>query len=272
MIDEEDAEEVLARRWCARVGATGKVYALRTRRVFEGGSANGNAKVYLHRWLLGEPSGEVDHRNGDSLDNRRTNLRIATRSEQMANCGPRGTSRYRGVSTRGEKWIATAYKHGSRMWGGTFDTEEDAARAYDVMAFELHGEFARLNFPHEPMTGAAAPARTDDGDGEDMREDMSEHLGITPPPATPRPDRWRQAMRRAEQANTAVIHMGGQLWLVRSATTPDRWYQVVVRAGEPVQCDCAGSYGDTVCRHRAAVWLQLQRAAGWAAMAEGMVG
>jgi hypothetical protein len=96
----------------------------------------------------------TDHINGDGLDNRRTNLRQATPTQNNANCGIRGhnTSGYKGVSLRpdrGNRWRATIRIHGLQYFLGLFDDVEDAARAYDAAALELFGDFARLNFPEE---------------------------------------------------------------------------------------------------------------------------
>ena len=93
----------------------------------------------------------VDHINQDPLDNRRQNLRLATRSQNAANLGPyaNNTSGYKGVDFNRGKWRARITQDGVRYFLGTFDTAEDAARAYDQKALELFGEFASLNFSEE---------------------------------------------------------------------------------------------------------------------------
>jgi hypothetical protein len=93
----------------------------------------------------------VDHRNTDSLDNRRANLRLATHSQNSCNSRRDKSntySRYRGVSfsKRKGKWFAAIRANGRKLWLGYFDNEIDAARAYDTAARKYHGEFARLNF------------------------------------------------------------------------------------------------------------------------------
>jgi hypothetical protein len=110
--------------------------------------------VYMHRLLLDAPPGiEVDHRDGNGLNNQRKNLRYASRSEQMMNTQKmKGkSSKYKGVSwyKRYSKWMARVKKNGKYVFLGYFDDEEAAAQAYDVKARELFGEYARLNLPEK---------------------------------------------------------------------------------------------------------------------------
>jgi hypothetical protein len=110
----------------------------------------------LHRLLTGWSY--VDHKNGDGLDNRRENLRQATHGENVANARRRAdnTSGYKGVhknSRRGRPWKAGIRADGRMRHLGYYDSPIDAARAYDIAAREVFGEFARLNFPEVAQLG-----------------------------------------------------------------------------------------------------------------------
>ena len=93
--------------------------------------------IYMHRLLLSEPVGRVDHVNGNGLDNRRSNLRVVTHSQNLFNGGKkRGvySSRYRGVfwHTKAQKWCACVTLQGHRHHLGFHVKEEDAALAYNA--------------------------------------------------------------------------------------------------------------------------------------------
>jgi hypothetical protein len=115
---------------------------------------NAGRAILMHRHILGI-TGKlfVDHRNRDGLDNRKSNLRPATNTQNLANQGPRSgaSSRFKGVSfdsSRG-KWCANVHCENKHFRLGRFSTEEAAARAYDEKAVELFGEFALTNFGSE---------------------------------------------------------------------------------------------------------------------------
>lgn len=107
--------------------------------------------IPMHRQILDAPDGlQVDHINGDTLDNRRRNLRLVTSAQNHWNQAPvRGiTSKYKGVSwdKPRHKWTAHITCHYEQKNIGRFCSEEEAARAYDQEARRLFGEFARTNF------------------------------------------------------------------------------------------------------------------------------
>ena len=109
--------------------------------------------MFMHNAIMSPPAGLiVDHSNLDKLDNRRSNLRYATCTQNNANGPSRGgTSSYKGVSwvTRDMQWLAQIQAHGKTYRLGQFDTEIAAALAYDTAARMHFGEFARCNFPLE---------------------------------------------------------------------------------------------------------------------------
>lgn len=138
LVDAADYERVMARRWTQRTDGYVKE------------SSPSCAK--LHRFILGEPDQQVDHIDGNRANCCRSNLRLATPAQNASNRGPsrNNKSGYKGVcqwTRRPGKWMAQVGFQGSRVYLGEFDTPEEAARAHDAKARELHGEFARLNFP-----------------------------------------------------------------------------------------------------------------------------
>lgn len=145
IVDPADADRVLAHRWRACSNGRGNVYVRR---------CGSGSPVYLHRFVIGAQAGElVDHANGDGLDNRRANLRIADHSANGANrhSPVRGSSRFRGVywNRRLGRWHAQIGGGNSTTYIGQFDDEAEAARAYDRAATERFGAFAAPNFPEE---------------------------------------------------------------------------------------------------------------------------
>lgn len=111
--------------------------------------------VSMHREIMKPRRGLlVDHHNGDSLDNRRDNLRLATHWQNTCNrrkTKSKTSSKFIGVyfDKRTGKWAAKIKCKSNTIWLGRFVTEIDAARAYDEAAKKYHGEFASLNFPQD---------------------------------------------------------------------------------------------------------------------------
>lgn len=113
--------------------------------------------MLMHRILLSVEDSKihVDHRDHNKLNNQRDNIRTCSRSQNMANRIQSGESKYLGVSfqryTMKGKYhycniIATIHTNGKKKFLGRHKTEEDAAKAYDQAALQIHGEFANLNF------------------------------------------------------------------------------------------------------------------------------
>lgn len=147
VVDEDDYPLVSAYSWHV-LYTDGHWYAV----AYIPGSGHVGRQVLMHRLLLNAPPRVlVDHANGDGLDNRRCNIRFATSGQNAANAKKRGGSDsfYKGVSWQhgNSKWRAEAARDGIRIHCGYFDSEESAARAYDLTALSLWGEFALTNFP-----------------------------------------------------------------------------------------------------------------------------
>lgn len=139
LVDEGDVALLSPYRW--RLHSQGYAYAVR----------DGQA-VMMHRLLLGLGPGDkmvADHINHDRLDNRRSNLRVATYQENARyRSRPGGrTSRYRGVHfySRYGKWTAQVKVNGRLKHLGYFATEQEAAMAYDLAAQAAYGEFFSPN-------------------------------------------------------------------------------------------------------------------------------
>lgn len=146
LVDEADYEWLSQWRWTFAGEPTGGGYAVR-------GCDVGGARrtLLMHRAILSpEPGLQVDHINGDGLDNRRANLRPCTASQNCQNRAvKKGTrSGFKGVTKYNRYWRAAIRAEGRTRYIGYYATPEEAARAYDEAAMRLHGEFARLNFPH----------------------------------------------------------------------------------------------------------------------------
>ena len=112
--------------------------------------------LYMHHLIAGTPPKgmTIDHINGNSLDNRKENLRVATQQQQRMNSAKRvdGASRYKGVIIRNvtgrckkTRICAQIKALGRSIYLGDFETEEEAAEAYNKAAVQYFGEFARVN-------------------------------------------------------------------------------------------------------------------------------
>ncbi len=145
IVDDEDFNWLSQWKWCYAFTKP-LSYALRGERI--GGVST---TKYLHREIMKPEKGmDVDHRNHDTLDNRKANLRICSRSSNLRNKRKTNrpcSSRYKGVSWDKQhcKWSAEIFVRGTRFRLGRFDDQVDAATFYDVAAQLFSGEFASLN-------------------------------------------------------------------------------------------------------------------------------
>lgn len=156
-VDAADLPALSAFRW--RLSPQGYVVASRR-------EAGKPTVALMHRVLLAAgPGQEVDHINGDRLDNRRANLRLCSRVENARNRQPTRRARRSGVphsefkgvrwdpsGKRVARWRASIRFDGRQQTLGRFVSEVDAAKAYDAAAAKAYGAFARLNFPSAMAT------------------------------------------------------------------------------------------------------------------------
>lgn len=143
LLDDEDHARLCHYKWaCMQSGRT--FYA---RRYVKKDS------VFMHRDIIAVQKGqEVDHINGNGLDNRRENLRACTHAWNTKNMGKNranATSKYVGVSwnSSDKRWRAQIRENGRPVVIGCFKDENEAAKARDEHALRLNGPYARLNFP-----------------------------------------------------------------------------------------------------------------------------
>jgi len=144
LVDDEDYERVSALSW--RAHKDKKTWYVET-------SINGET-VFMHKFILGlGPEIEADHKDGNGLNNSRSNIRPATRSNNCMNRVGWSKHGYKGVYkvSTGSKFGARIQAVGRMVGLGCHDSPEEAARAYDRAALNYHGEFAKLNFPEEHL-------------------------------------------------------------------------------------------------------------------------
>lgn len=142
LVDDEDYEKVIKFKWYLSHGYV----------VYQHYLCKDGKRIYswLHRLVMDAPKGmDVDHINRNKLDNRKQNLRICTHPQNLFNSKDKGgSSQFKGVAWNKyhKKWQAYIGKDYKKYRLGYFNVEEDAAKAYDLKAKELFGEFAYLNF------------------------------------------------------------------------------------------------------------------------------
>jgi hypothetical protein len=146
LVDDADLALVSAHKWA--IDNTG--YAVTNVR-----DGDVKRKLYMHRLIMGLERGDkrmVDHADMDHVNNRRLNLRICTKAENMRNRGKTRANKsgYKGVSwdSARSKWTARIKTHGKVHCLGRFTDVEMAYEAYCEAANALHGEFVNFGVPH----------------------------------------------------------------------------------------------------------------------------
>lgn len=145
VIDSQDVHLVEKKNWHA--SKQRNTFYAKANVTLPGGK---RALISMHRALMGFPDMEVDHKDGDGLNNRRqSNLRLATRPQNMQNRGAQknNTSGFKGVwyQKKADKWYAAIRFHGSRKYLGPFKSAELASEAYLAEAKARHGDFAGVD-------------------------------------------------------------------------------------------------------------------------------
>jgi len=146
IIDDEDYDKIKELKFYVVKQKSGVCYARYTIK------NSGNKKGILHRIILNVQKDQFcDHINGDGLDNRRCNLRIATKVQNAINSHKYITgvnSKYKGVSwdKKMYKWVSRIKINNKQTYLGAFSDEIQAAKMYDLIAIKTFGEYARLNF------------------------------------------------------------------------------------------------------------------------------
>jgi hypothetical protein len=144
-VDDDALETLNKHQWYGFESPGGYLYCAR----FSGDFSN--PVWFLHWDIMGKPAKgyHVDHRDGNTLNCQRVNMRICTHRENLTNRKrhKNNTSGYKGVTRNKGKWGAQIKSNYKLIWLGTFDDPVSAALAYDRAAREIFGEFANLNFP-----------------------------------------------------------------------------------------------------------------------------
>ena len=147
IVDDEDFERISAHKWNAAWNESTKSFYAQSN---VAGGLRRQRTIIMHRMIMGASRGqEVDHRNRDTLDNRRRNLRLCTQAQNTLNRGIQrnNTSGFKGVKkhTQCNRWMACVQLNRRRLYLGLFANPKDAAVAYDEAVVRVHGEFAVAN-------------------------------------------------------------------------------------------------------------------------------
>lgn len=143
IVDEVDLEWIRPRRWRPKKDKYGYIYVASWRRRDDGKQVD----ELLHRLITNATSGQkVDHKNGNTLDNRRENLRVCSNAENIRNQkthSDKKTAKAKGVYKVEGKYVAQIMRNYKKYYLGKFDTEAEAAARYKEAAENMHGDFAR---------------------------------------------------------------------------------------------------------------------------------
>jgi hypothetical protein len=152
LVDDEDFELINGFNWCAAKKGQG-YYAVRSSSVKKKDIGCENRHpIYLHQMVIKIPKDKVlDHINGNTLDNRKKNLRVCSQLQNKWNSKKpiTNTSGFKGVTwdKYKNKWKSQIRSNGRGKHLGNFDDLKKAAVEYDKAAKRLFGEFAKMNFP-----------------------------------------------------------------------------------------------------------------------------
>ena len=156
LVDDEDYEMLMEHKWFAnKDDKSGKFYVKRKSPI----DSNGKQKtICMHRVITNAPKGkQIDHINGNPLDNRKENLRTCTNQQNQMNRGKQNNNKsgYKGVRYMKKRkgminehfkpWVAQIKHNQKDIYLGMYKTKEEAALVYNKKAIELFGEYVYLN-------------------------------------------------------------------------------------------------------------------------------
>lgn len=154
LVDDTDYDWLNQWKWCVIKDRSGAFYVVRNLTIEKGKKR----LIRMSRQILGLTYGDkrqADHKDHNTLDNQRSNLRICTHQQNNMNrkSFSNTSSKYKGVtwSKQAKKWIAHIQVNKKVKYLRLFDSEKDAAEAYDRAAIQEFGEFAYLNYPLEKI-------------------------------------------------------------------------------------------------------------------------
>lgn len=148
LIDDSDYDLVKKYKWHADGRPNGNKYAATTQ-MFKGRPTTVRMHCLIMGTVLQGRSVEIDHKDGDGLNNTRANLRKCSRNQNVWNSGPRSAGPFKGITRQSRlsyrPWQARIHRFGKTTHLGYFPTADEAAAAYNHAASTLDGEFLKLN-------------------------------------------------------------------------------------------------------------------------------